>query len=237
MAALAAVGCGSEVASGGECGPGALSGAVGSLSSHLPIGEMSSAGKLAVVTVSGGLASVAGGGKFGNGAVTAAFGYLYNSFELALQVVGGVGGGALCAGSGPGSLLCGLIGRRAGAYVGNEIDRALGIEDWYDGILWNEGQPPPNLSPEGAGRRGAFNEAKRLNGIPTSQQPNSQGPNLDRNGNPQPGRRYDFNITREGGGTSTVTIRDDAAGHFYGRNNPQNRGPHFNDPLGRHFDY
>jgi hypothetical protein len=39
---------------------------------------MSSAGKLAVVTVSGGLASVAGGGKFGNGAVTAAFGYLYN---------------------------------------------------------------------------------------------------------------------------------------------------------------
>jgi hypothetical protein len=78
MAALAAVGCGSEVASGGECGPGALSGAVGSLSSHLPIGEMSSAGKLAVVTVSGGLASVAGGGKFGNGAVTAAFGYLYN---------------------------------------------------------------------------------------------------------------------------------------------------------------
>jgi hypothetical protein len=52
--------------------------------------------------------------------------------------VGGVGGGALCAGSGPGSLLCGLIGRRAGAYVGNEIDRALGIEDWYDGILWNE---------------------------------------------------------------------------------------------------
>jgi hypothetical protein len=39
---------------------------------------MSSAGKLAVVTVSGGLASVAGGGKFGNGAITAAFGYLYN---------------------------------------------------------------------------------------------------------------------------------------------------------------
>jgi hypothetical protein len=55
--------------------------------------------------------------------------------------VGGVGGGALCAGSGPGSLLCGLIGRRAGAYVGNEIDRALGIEDWYDEILWSESNP------------------------------------------------------------------------------------------------
>jgi RHS repeat-associated protein len=138
MAAHAAVGCGSAVASGGDCGPGALSGAVGSLSSHLPIGEMSSAGKLAVVTVSGGLASVAGGGKFGNGAVTAAFGYLYNSFELALGALGGVGGGALCAGSGPATIACVIIGRSAGGYVGNSIDRALGIEDWYDGILWNE---------------------------------------------------------------------------------------------------
>jgi hypothetical protein len=77
MAAHAAVGCGSAVASGGECGPGALSGAVGSFTT--PLADSAGfAGGLAITTTAGGLASVAGGGKFGNGAVTAAFGYLYN---------------------------------------------------------------------------------------------------------------------------------------------------------------
>jgi len=79
IAGHAAVGCGSAVASGGKCGPGALSGAVGSLTSHVPFAEnLSPDGKLILVSTSGGLASVAGGGKFGNGAVTAAFGYLFN---------------------------------------------------------------------------------------------------------------------------------------------------------------
>ena len=34
-----------------------------------------------------------------------------------------------------------------------------------------------------------------------------------------------------------IIIRDDAEGHFFGEGNPQNRGPHFNDPAGNHYDY
>ncbi len=37
-------------------------------------------------------------------------------------------------------------------------------------------------------------------------------------------------------GTSK-TIRDDAGGHDFGRNNPQNRGSHFNDDSREHYDY
>gem|GEM_PF-4128412 len=96
---------------------------------------------------------------------------------------------------------------------------------------------PRSFSPEGSGRSGAFNEAKRLNDIPTSQQPSAILPNVDRLGQPQPGRIYRFEVPAPGGGSRTVDIRDDAKGHFYGPNDPQNRGPHFNDPGGRHFDY
>ena len=77
IAGHAAVGCGSAVASGGKCGPGALSGAVGSFATPLTEG-LSSGARLIAVSAAGGLASVAGGGKFGNGAITAAFGYLFN---------------------------------------------------------------------------------------------------------------------------------------------------------------
>ena len=80
MAGHAAVGCASSVASGSKCGPGALSGAVGSFATPLAEGLSIEAG-LAVTAAAGGLASVAGGGKFGNGAVTAAFGYLYNRLD------------------------------------------------------------------------------------------------------------------------------------------------------------
>jgi hypothetical protein len=34
-----------------------------------------------------------------------------------------------------------------------------------------------------------------------------------------------------------VRDRDDAAGHNYGPGDPQDRGPHFNDPAGNHYDY
>ena len=74
----AAVGCASSVASGGKCGPAALSGAVGSFAAPFMKGLSYEEGLVAESTV-GGLASVAGGGKFGNGAVTAAFGYLFNA--------------------------------------------------------------------------------------------------------------------------------------------------------------
>jgi hypothetical protein len=78
VAGHALVGCGSAVASGGRCGPGALSGAVGSFAGPLLKG-LNFGAKLVATSVLGGLASVAGGGKFANGAVTAAFGYLFNS--------------------------------------------------------------------------------------------------------------------------------------------------------------
>jgi hypothetical protein len=99
------------------------------------------------------------------------------------------------------------------------------------------GRRPPNMTPSGAGRTGAFNEAKRRNGIPTSQQPVRITPNYDKRGNPQSGRQYHFEVPAEGGGVKTIIIRDDAAGDFYGPNHPQNRGPHFNDPMGNHYDY
>jgi len=73
----AAVGCGSAVASGGKCGPGALSGAAGAFSGPL-LGEIGLQKNIIARATIGGLASVAGGGKFGNGAITAAFGYLFN---------------------------------------------------------------------------------------------------------------------------------------------------------------
>jgi|SRR6185312_5309929 len=92
---------------------------------------------------------------------------------------------------------------------------------------------PPNNSPDGAARQGAFNEAKRQNDIPTSQQPERTIPNVDRRGEPQPGMQYIFRDTSG----NEVIIRDDAAGHYYGPGNPQNRGPHFNDPAGNHYDY
>ena len=100
-----------------------------------------------------------------------------------------------------------------------------------------KGTPPPNLSPNGASRTGAFKEAKRQSGIPTSQQPSKVSPNFDKRGNVQPGRSYEFEVPASGGGTKTVTIRDDAGGHYFGRGDRQNRGPHFNDEAGGHFDY
>nr|MDJ0657772.1 RHS repeat-associated core domain-containing protein [Xanthomonadales bacterium] len=96
---------------------------------------------------------------------------------------------------------------------------------------------PPSLSPPGAGRSGALNEAKRQAGIPTSQQPYRVLPNVDRRGNPQPGRIYEYEVPAPGGGTRTVRIRDDAGGSNYGPGDPQNRGPHFNDEVGNHYDY
>ncbi|MEK6366160.1 MAG: hemagglutinin repeat-containing protein, partial [Burkholderia gladioli] len=96
---------------------------------------------------------------------------------------------------------------------------------------------PPNMSPNGAGRSGAFNEAKRAAGIPVSQQPSAVYPNTDKRSNPQPGYQYEYTIPALGGGTQTVIIRDDADGHYFGEGNAQNRGPHFNDPAGNHYDY
>ncbi len=96
---------------------------------------------------------------------------------------------------------------------------------------------PANMTPEGAGRRGALRQAKRDNGIPTSQQPDSVLPNVDRRGQVQPGRVYEYDVPAQGGGSQRVRIRDDAAGHNYGSGNSQNRGSHFNGESGGHYDY
>jgi RHS repeat-associated protein len=105
--------------------------------------------------------------------------------------------------------------------------------------ITNEGQandPPPNLSPPGSGRSGAFRAAKRANSIPVGQQPLRVEPNKDRRGKVQPGCVYVF-IVQTKNGPKEVRIRDDAEGHYYGPNDPQNRGPHFNDENGGHYDY
>jgi uncharacterized protein RhaS with RHS repeats len=96
---------------------------------------------------------------------------------------------------------------------------------------------PPNLSPPGAGRTGALRQSLRQNGVPTSQQPDRVFRNADRRGNSSPGRVYEYDVPASGGGTRTVRIRDDAGGHHHGVGNPQNRGPHFNDESGNHYDY
>jgi RHS repeat-associated protein len=99
------------------------------------------------------------------------------------------------------------------------------------------GAPPPNLTPDGAGRRGALRQAKRNSGIPTSQAPSRVRPNVDKQGRTQPGRVYEYDVPAPGGGTRTVGIRDDSGGHYFGPDDPQNRGSHFNDPGDGHYDY
>ena len=101
----------------------------------------------------------------------------------------------------------------------------------------SEGSRPENMSPEGAGRAGAFNEAKRQSGIPVGKNPDRVLPNVDKRGNSQPGKMYEFDVPKPGGGTQTIQIRDDAKGHFFGEKDIQNRGPHFNDQEGNHYDY
>ena len=75
VAGHALVGCASAVASGGNCGAGALSAAI---PAALPMEGFSREAKLVVHAVVGGSVSVAAGGRFENGAVTAAYGYLFN---------------------------------------------------------------------------------------------------------------------------------------------------------------
>lgn len=103
-------------------------------------------------------------------------------------------------------------------------------------VQGGKGTRPPNLSPEKSGRRGAFNEAKRQSGIPTSQSPSRVGPNFDKRNNIQPGRIHEFDIVKDGR-KENIRIRDDAGGHIYPDDLTQNRGPHFNDMEGNHYDY
>lgn len=101
------------------------------------------------------------------------------------------------------------------------------------------GPPPPNLAPPGAGRAGAFGQAKRDSGIPVSMPPTRVLPNLDRGGRLRPGRVYEFDVrVPDGDGDMrTVWIRDDAGGDSYPDDPRQDRGPHFNTMDKGHYDY
>jgi hypothetical protein len=92
VAGHALVGCGAAVASGGKCGPGALSAVVPAAAGPFLSG-LNWTGRLVASTTLGGLASVAGGGKFANGAVTGAFGYLFNDLGGSATSANGATGG------------------------------------------------------------------------------------------------------------------------------------------------
>jgi hypothetical protein len=97
---------------------------------------------------------------------------------------------------------------------------------------------PPNMSPEGAGRRGAFRAAKRGAKIPVSAQPIAVLPNIGRDEvTVNPGRVYRFKVYDPGDPDAYVDIREDSAGHIYPDGHSQDRGPHFNTPNGDHYDY
>jgi hypothetical protein len=97
-----------------------------------------------------------------------------------------------------------------------------------DGVLVHNGVRPPNLTPPGGGRRGAHRAAKRNCNIPMCQQPDAVEPSRDRQGRRIAGRTYKY---------GECVIQEHADGHDYPDDPSQNRGPHFNDPKKRHYDY
>lgn len=124
-----------------------------------------------------------------------------------------------------------MAGLETASLAGNVAGTSLAV------VRGGGGNKPPSLSPPGAGHRGALRESLRREGVPTSQQPTRVLPNLDRRGNVQPGRVYEYEVPASGGGTRVVRIRDDSAGHNFGPGDSQNRGPHLNDTAGNHYDY
>ncbi|MDH0865905.1 RHS repeat-associated core domain-containing protein [Mitsuaria sp. GD03876] len=82
MLAHAVVGCLQGAATGGSCGPSALSGVVGKGFSEATSGlDLHWAVEGTMTMVAGGTASVVGGGKFASGAAQAGFAYLFNNLS------------------------------------------------------------------------------------------------------------------------------------------------------------
>ena len=117
----------------------------------------------------------------------------------------------------------------------NTFQYAVNSTGWMD-PLGLAGRPP-NLSPCGAGRRGAFREAKRQSNIPVCTCPTRVTPNEDKRGKKQKGLNYEFDKQNPDGTITTQKIQDDAGGHDFGPCDDQNRGPHFNDDKDGHYDY
>jgi uncharacterized protein RhaS with RHS repeats len=95
------------------------------------------------------------------------------------------------------------------------------------------GARPPNLTPPGGKRRGAFRAAKRNSGIPVSSQPILREPYPNRDKNFGPGEKWIFKPDPRG---PVVEVRRET-GHAYSDKPLHNRGPHFNDIHGGHYDY
>jgi hypothetical protein len=122
VAGHALVGCAASAAGGGDCGTGALSGAVaGAAAPAIMSLHLGFAAELTAESVLGGVAAVAGGGKFANGAITGAFGYLFNSQggRIAGEVIGTVVGATV--GGGPEDLPADALGGLIGGAVGDAI--------------------------------------------------------------------------------------------------------------------
>ena len=96
------------------------------------------------------------------------------------------------------------------------------------------GESPDDFSLPNAGRRGAFREAKRASGLPVSSNPISVRPAIGKNGKTIPGRDYVFEHPQEA--NKELVVREHF-GHNYPDNPMQNRGKHFNDIYGNHYDY
>jgi RHS repeat-associated protein len=142
IAAHAAVGCGSALASGDKCGPGALSGAVGSFTTPLTNG-LGFEESVIVEATAGGLASVAGGGNFGNGAVTAAFGYIINNYSHICRndpTRCNGNGDPIPLGPGRGGGVPTIYGLPIGAAIGAAIDWAW--DKIPDFNIWNADKVP-----------------------------------------------------------------------------------------------
>ncbi|WP_410985328.1 HNH/endonuclease VII fold putative polymorphic toxin [Bacillus cereus] len=107
--------------------------------------------------------------------------------------------------------------------------KQTGKPNYKDYVKAEKGQRTPNFTPKGAKRSGAFNEAKRASGIPVNEQPTKVTPAVDKRGNPIPGRDYHFKDGK--------IIREHSGGHTYPDDPSQNRGSHFNDVHGDHYDY
>jgi RHS repeat-associated protein len=107
--------------------------------------------------------------------------------------------------------------------------KGTGKNNYKGYVSAGKGEKAPNFTPVGAGRRGAFREAKRASGIPVSEQPIQVTPAIDKRGNRIPGRDYYFKDGK--------VIREHSVGHTYPDDPTQNRGSHFNDIHGNHYDY
>ena len=127
----AVAGCVSSVASGGQCGSGALAAGFGeAVGPHIKFD--SRVANVVARSVLGGIGSVLGGGKFENGAVTAAFGYLFNECGH-----GGCGWGDTKV-TITGNYAAGPVGQY-GTYP-SSLHLEIRIENGYDTITI-EGQP------------------------------------------------------------------------------------------------